>query len=319
MRFKPVRIFILIIFSNILLSSCSPGLITSQTPTLTTTLASTSTPTITSTPTLTPTSTITPTPTPPENPGYFDGVGEITEIELHNDKWYGIDTVGRAQIIFNAQTHEWEKYDRPIEVMYDLNYEDSYSLSPEILQDIEQTQISRLNTDGETLPWGLLQIEHPFEGYSFGHAYVSGYLLDVSSWSLGSDYVITNIVFEIPSRYNRQIINFIKLDGIWMFLDLYVIPDSGNVAEREQKPRTFHDFSTMLSNPDIIGSQIVLAFQINRLDSLPSGIQYEQDTYSKSDAALNSLIDAIGNGETYSSRSFTSAISRAWIPEAYFK
>jgi len=185
-------------------------------------------------------------PATPENPGYFEGVGEIVEIEQHEGSWYGIDTVGRAEIVFNGS--EWVKFDRPIfgadfenyggDVMdlYDLRY--NFDIDDLNLDEVPASEIKTLtNTGGTLINWGFQIgsthwiIRHgtgpdttftsgdsddlPVDVYNW-HSQFSGYFIgkiagdaiytNKSDGSVFTELANNYYVFEIPYRYGRQII-----------------------------------------------------------------------------------------------------------------
>ena len=216
------------------------------------------------TPTFTPTPTETATPTPEiltiDDFKVVDGkiqenkngtwqevsvpteMGEISYVEEHEGKMYGIDTVDRA-VTVRSESGEWVKFERPIYgadfnnmksesggtviTFFDFNY------SEKDLKDLLPSEIVRmLDSEGKPLPWGYqkgsynwgsvlgLSETDPLPSPEFEiNANYSGYFLGIVEGDAKA--VITSVVngkvttlnipaeffiFEIPYRYERQII-----------------------------------------------------------------------------------------------------------------
>jgi hypothetical protein len=156
--------------------------------------------------------------TPPE-------VGAITAIELHEGKMYGIDTMERAMVVKN-DSGEWVKYERPI-VGLSSQYSDGYfNINFEmdngnLLQEINSSGIERMvDVDGQKLDWGYqkgsfsaiglgLKEDDPLPletGYfaNFTGRFIGTGLGKIEGFDINPKFV----VFEIPLKYERQILIF---------------------------------------------------------------------------------------------------------------
>ncbi|MEL7590298.1 MAG: hypothetical protein AAGU17_03255 [Anaerolineaceae bacterium] len=298
----------------------------------TATAASTSVPiTETITPTSTPEVTVTPTVEPteaiPENPKTFEGVGVISSIEQNpaDGKWYGIDTLGRAEIIYNGK--EWVKYDRPIKIAGPFEWDSDRP--QDLLGDINQEEVFRLNNAGEPLQWGIVKEWHPFDGYTFGHVYVSGYPLGVFEISNPKNTARRVLLLEVPLRYQRQIIEFGLVDQPDSEMNLFLIPSSGDIqnldlTKLQHKYILYHKLMNDLSNPELRGQQVVLAFQENELD-VPEHLMGEMSPsvlayYTKSDHELQRLRDALKDGLATDAVTGVSTIpSWVFVPDKFIK
>lgn len=301
-----IKILMISTILIILLTACQPGQLFGSTLTPTSTI--TLTPTATTT--QTPTPTVTPTPTPPENPGTFEGVGEIASVEEHDGRWYGIDTVGRAMIV--QENGEWVVFERPIGIETD-GYTKEYQIPAEYLKETNQSEIVRFNKDGSPLPWGIVEEEKPYEGYSFAHEFISGYIL-------GADYFMTGpqkwtvLVFEVPQKYNRQIMVIPIVTDTYSYSSLYLIPPSGNIEEMKQHGMTWDVISKVFMDQKIIGKQVVIAMAVNYCDTPNSECPQGE---SESDAIRVELMKSMNNGEVMST---TSQIlpQRIWMDGSLF-
>ena len=198
------------------------------------------------TPTFTPTPTETATPTPEiltiDDFKVVDGkiqenkngtwqevsvpteMGEISYVEEHEGKMYGIDTVDRAIVVRN-EAGEWVKFERPIYGADFDNYKMAYRYvnggmmydfknSLIDLSDLSSSQIKRyVEKDGTVRDWGY---QKDFN-YNYGTVF-SGYLLgSIDAAFMFYDDTNTGIflhpekpqeyfIFEIPYKYSRQIL-----------------------------------------------------------------------------------------------------------------
>lgn len=208
-------------------------------------------------------------------------IGEISSFDKHKGEWYGIDAYGRAVVRLN-EAGEWVNYERPILIAAAPYYVDiQKEISQEMLLEFKQEDILRLVDDGENeIPYGYLfeKVFYKDEKPTYFHIFVSGY-------SLGTFYPITSyiggpspcwMVFEIPLRYERQIMLFLLPDQTNSFRNLYFIPASRNINERERHPRLFKGVLEALSKPEAIGNQMVLAFQIKKPETHPMNKKYNE-------------------------------------------
>lgn len=242
------------------------------------------------------TATVEPTKGIPENPSFFEGVGEIASVEEHEGKWYGIDTIGRAEIVQNDKG-EWVKYERPIEF---VGYPGVFdSIPKELLEDVDQKNITRLNDNGTPLEWGVVKVD---DSPGIGkHFYASGYPLGTYDYYFPAYKQSSKfLLFEVPFRYTRQLLSYNIFAQNTVFSELSVIPASGNIQEVHRKAETYTTLMSMLSNPDIRGHQQVLAFQAGIDEESPMKLG-------------DSLVDGIAM-----SVAWVQMLSRAWIEESFF-
>jgi hypothetical protein len=122
------------------------------------------------------------------------------------------------------------------------------------------------------------------------------------------------MVFEIPFRYQSQILIFVLPDQTDSF-SVYSIPTSGDIKEIDERQVSYHDYLQMMSNPEIIGHQIVLAFNINSADT-PNSVPGD----GRNDAELNTLVSSLNAGEAVSAPlKGLLAAPTAWVGESFFK
>lgn len=302
--------------------------------------ASTLTPTFTITPTITATVTSTPTPTEVPTPDPLDvnnykifegNVQEkdkegnwkeitvpyeaeyISYVEVHDGKLYGIDTVDRAVVVRN-EAGEWEKFDRPMGIM--SNHFPNYPDPTKFLEEVEVSQISRFNKDNKPLPWGIVQEETLYEGYSETREYISGYLLGAEYFKDGlADWV--GAIFEVPLKYSRQILLLtIPADKGQGSEPFYLIPSSGNVEEMILKGITWHTIGKSFVYQEIRGEPMVYAVDINRCDSLyPSSNCSDEETLLLQAKEVE-FIQSIKNGEAMTVLTRFSP-QRVWFDESF--
>lgn len=172
--------------------------------------------------------------------------GYIAYVEIHDGKAYGIDTADRAVVVRNADTGEWEKFDRPIfgddfdNFQQNADFEDgtynkiTYKLLDKNFnaEEIEVKNITKLKaSDGTSIDWGYIKgsynwkdlvsselsplpkiltrsYEFQASGYFIGKVTMESHA--VTSWTNQPDTVYngktTMYVYEIPYKYSRQIL-----------------------------------------------------------------------------------------------------------------
>lgn len=281
-------------------------------PTPTEEPTSTPLPTFTPTPEATSTPTVEPTPEIPENPGEFEGVGTIASIEQNpaDGKWYGIDTMGRAEIV--NEKGEWIKYERPIGIDTLDRYK-SY-IPDELLGDLNQEKITRLygslenvplffppqtptqnstNSDSESLPWGLVKTEINPSNNNI-HYYFSGYPLGTFNFIRkyeGGQQSFTFMLFEIPLKYGRQIlmVNLIHPENQIGNRPVWTVPPSGNVSELNMEYLSAQESLDIFTAPEAVGKQIVIHAFVDVQATDPFPVAYK--------AAINQLINNLKSGK----------------------
>jgi hypothetical protein len=233
--------------------------------------------------------TVEPTKAIPDNPGFFEGVGEIASVEEHNGKWYGIDTVGRAEIV-QSPSGEWIKYNRPMGVIFPQVYKDITSAN--IPEDLNQDEIKRLtggalvlplggvkvpsqeeltSLQNEPLPFGVVLKEQPISkgDYALTHVFVSGYPLGkvALEHKLHAGVFVGFLAFAIPMRYETEVLLFYIENQPGNLNEMWVIPDSSNVQKVDWRSTPNSVIEKALYSSKALGQQIVIAFQINFPDT----------------------------------------------------
>jgi hypothetical protein len=208
-------------------------------------------------------------------------IGEISSFDKHEGEWYGIDTYGRAVVRLN-EVGEWVNYERPVLITAPTDYVDMREGIPqEMLPELKQEDVLRLVDDGgNEIPYGYLfeKAYYKDEKPVYFHIFISGYPLGTFH---RTDIYISGplsrwMLFEIPLRYERQIILFLLPHQTNSFSNLYFIPASRNINERERHPRLFKGVLEALSKPEAIGNQMVLAFQIKEPETHPMSKKYNE-------------------------------------------
>jgi hypothetical protein len=302
----------------IMLTACSNG--TSLLPTAAATLPlPTKTFTPQSTATTTDTPTITPTPTQePLNPVNFKVVdgkiqenvngtwkyvqpppefGAMTEVELHEGKMYGIDTIGRAMVVKN-DSGEWVKYERPI---HGADFEHFYPESSRIrivfntenldLSEIPAEKIVRFtNEDGSNVNWGYISGTYSWAKLGIPEtepmpmdekvysAEFSGYFLGLisgditfSSDNFAKKVPVIYYVIEVPLKYERQI--FVIAKNL-AFKDNYGLNSDGTYTGKTGKKVITSDQFYQLcvkNETNLRGKQIIFPVMFQPIYAISMG------------------------------------------------
>jgi len=240
-----------------------------------------------------------------------EGTREIAMIEQHEGSWYGIDTYGRATVKLST-TGEWEKYERPIKIAaYSERFprEEILRAMHEEVSPEEERRL--LNADGSNLQYGYL-FEEPVKGREERiKAFVSGFPIGTfrhQDWQM--------ILFEIPFRYERQIILFFNADRLIDVpgdtrISMYLgkIPESRNIEEREKGRIRGRDLAQIFeNNPDVIGEQMVFSFIYIRPEYQEWGLQRE----------FENLIQALKEGRAIDSEAH-GVLCDIWASAALFE
>ncbi len=226
--------------------------------------------------------------------------GYISYVELHEGKMYGIDTADRAVVVRNEETGEWEKFDRPVGIVSNYLLENEYKISTlpqELLEEVEVSDITRLNDNGNILPWGIVKEEYPYEGYSYKKVYYSGYFLGGFTINNNGHLAIFPL-FEIPYKYGRQIVVYYDL-GMYYETSLntpYAFPNNGNIQESQLHLLTIGEFSKIIENPKTRGKQVITVGYINSCD-YPSASEGCKEYYTPD---KNKYTEAIKNNDIIS-------------------
>ena len=232
-----------------------------------------------------------------------EGTTEISFFDKHNGEWYAIDAQGRAAVKLN-EVGEWERYERPVKIArWELIQEPPPS---DITEELNPEEISRLVGDeGETVPYGYLFERSAYDDGKPTHVFVSGYPLGmfVRETPVGRQPILA---FEVPVRYERQIMFFMIPDQTSSFQNLYFIPISRNINERGRHSKSFHELSVALSNPEAVGNQMIIAFQIRNKD--------DRNIYNND---LEELVTALKKREGFNAKAMF-APSYTWMDESLF-
>jgi hypothetical protein len=283
-----------------------------STPIVSTTQENNPTLKVTPSPIATSTSAATATVAVPENPGTFEGVGVIASVEQNpaDGKWYGIDSMGRAEIVL--ENGVWTLYERPVDIS--MQVDESENLIPEaFLKEVNQSEITRLNDGGVELPWGLIRQVKPEDGYDYTNNYISGYALGAypekdsyQSWIV--------FVFEVPLKYSRQILAFEVANATFAY-NVSFIPASGDIQKLDQNPLVWNLLSKILLNPVIRGKRMVVVFPTN-ICSDPDAATDCESVLSGLDLQDKQLLTSMANGQA---TSITSNINpqEMWLDESY--
>ena len=194
--------------------------------------------------------------------------GEIAFFDIHEGAWYGINSSNRAVVKLNNEG-EWEEYVRPLNIALQSRSfpeglpQDALAL----LEELDEEQELRLvDSQGSEFPYGYLYEWSHYEDGHATHVFVSGYTLGTVDYVM-NDWRTYWTLFEVPLRYERQILVFSLPNQTDTYLNLYLIPASRNVDERFQRPRPWADLIRATEMPQAIGNQMVLAFQTNESSS----------------------------------------------------
>ena len=246
--------------------------------------------------------------------------GYIAYVELHEGKMYGIDTADRAVIVRNEETGEWEKFDRPVGIVLDGILESmykTYSYPPEeLLEDVEASEIARLNDNGVTIPWGIIKEDYPYKNYSYKKVSISGYVL--GGYTI-KDHETLNVVsvFEIPFKYGRQIIvNNNPEYSNSLFSKPYAVPANGNIQESQLHRIVLNEYSKIIQNPNTRGQQIIYVDYGNHCDH-PSPSETCEQSFHIIIPIQNKLYESIKNDEIISLTSLTQ-IAELYMNESLF-
>jgi len=216
---------------------------------------------------------------------------------------YGIDTADRAVVVRNEETGEWEKFDRPVGIVSNIILEKEYKISTlpqELLEEVEVSDVTRLNDNGNILPWGVAKEESPFEGYSYKRVYFSGYFLGGFTIENNGHLAIFSL-FEIPFKYGRQVVIYsdLGMSNITNAKTPYAIPSNGNIQESQIHLLTYKEYSQMIENPIIRGKQVIIVGQVNDCDR-PDVWESCEKYYSNITPSKNKFTEAIKNNEIIS-------------------
>lgn len=226
--------------------------------------------------------------------------GYISYVELHEGKMYGIDTADRAVIVRNEETGEWEKFDRPVGIVSNFLLENEYKISTlpqELLEEVEVSDITRLNDNGNILPWGIVKEEYLYEGYSYKMVSYSGYSLGGFAINNNGHLAIFSL-FEIPYKYGRQIFvdPNVGMYNVTSVKNYYPVPPNGNIQESQYHRITLSELSKIIQNPTTRGKQVIIDGYINDCD-YPNAYEGCKE-YHTSDK--NKYTEAIRNNEIIS-------------------
>ena len=240
--------------------------------------------------------------------------GYISYVELHEGKMYGIDTADRAVVVRNEETGEWEKFDRPMGITTNYNY--IFQIPSQFsLEEIAIGEITRLNENGKSVPWGVITKEQPVLYSSFAHVYISGYPLgtyDIEPYNDGRVFRI--FVYEIPQKYCRQIISVFlntKESNHGKYIEILSIPSSNNIMDRNEYISKGNEVRNILSNPDLRGKQIILGFQTNKCDIVECPQEELENDYF-----ILKLIESIEKGSP-ATTTVSLENSKIWINEIF--